>query len=180
MRCNEPGWAFMRRRSRSVSGPPPPIRRNARTSPYVEPRPVVARAAEAAAAEHGLGVGHHLVLKMLAAVGPRSQQVLSEDLRIDRSVMVGIADDLEKIGYVRRERDPEDRRAYAVTITASGRRGSRRPRRPSPNSSSGPPFAALTPTERDQLTTLLGKLLAAELDDSPRVTRVRRRQPASA
>jgi DNA-binding MarR family transcriptional regulator len=39
--------------------------------------------------------------------------VLSEELRIDRSVMVGIADDLEASGYVRRERDPADRRAYA-------------------------------------------------------------------
>ena len=55
----------------------------------------VARAAEAAAHEHGLGVGQHLVLKMLAAVGPRSQQALSAELRIDRSVMVGSADDLE-------------------------------------------------------------------------------------
>jgi DNA-binding MarR family transcriptional regulator len=121
---------------------------------------VVARAADAAAEEHGLGVGHHLVLKMLAAVGPRSQQVLSEELRIDRSVMVGIADELEKTGYVRRERDPEDRRAYAVTITASGRRALTKAEKTVPEYLERT-FAALSPTERDQLTTLLGKLLAA-------------------
>lgn len=121
---------------------------------------VVARAAEAAAEQQGLGVGHHLVLKMLAAVGPRSQQVLSEELRIDRSVMVGIADDLEKTGYVRRERDPEDRRAYAVTITTPGRRALAKAEKTIPEFLDRT-FAALTPTERDQLTTLLGKLLSA-------------------
>jgi DNA-binding MarR family transcriptional regulator len=121
---------------------------------------VVARAAEAAAEQQGLGVGQHLVLKMLAAVGPRSQQVLSEELRIDRSVMVGIADELEKTGYVRRERDPEDRRAYAVTITTPGRRALAKAEKSTPEFLDRT-FAALTPTERDQLTTLLGKLLAA-------------------
>jgi DNA-binding MarR family transcriptional regulator len=120
----------------------------------------VARAADAAAEEHGLGVGHHLVQKMLAAVGPRSPQVLSEELRIDRRVMVGIADELEKTGYVRRERDPEDRRAYAVTITASGRRALTKAEKTVPEYLERT-FAAVSPTERDQLTTLLGKLLAA-------------------
>jgi len=120
----------------------------------------VARAAESAADEHGLGVGHHLVLKMLAAVGPRSQQVLSEELRIDRSVMVGIAEDLEKTGYVSRERDPEDRRAYAVTITAAGLRALADAEETIPQFLDST-FAALTPAERDQLTALLGKLLSA-------------------
>jgi DNA-binding MarR family transcriptional regulator len=120
---------------------------------------VVARAAEEAARQRGLGVGHHLVLKMLAAVGPRSQQVLSEDLRIDRSVMVGIADDLEEAGHVRRERDPEDRRAYAVTITASGRRALAKAEKAVP-AFLDRTFVALTAAERDQLTTLLAKLLA--------------------
>jgi DNA-binding MarR family transcriptional regulator len=121
---------------------------------------VVARAAEVAAQANGLGVGHQLVLKMLAAVGPRSQQVLSEELRIDRSVMVGIADDLEKTGYVQRERDPADRRAYAVTITPTGRRALARAEKTIPTFLDRT-FSALTPAERDQLTALLGKLLAA-------------------
>jgi len=120
---------------------------------------VVARAAEAAAAQQGLGVGQHLVLKMLAAVGPRSQQVLSEELRIDRSVMVGIADDLERPGYVRRERDPDDRRAYAVTITAAGRQALAEAESAVPEFLDRT-FAALDPRERAQLTELLGKLLS--------------------
>lgn len=120
---------------------------------------VVARAAEEAARQQGLGVGHHLVLKMLAAVGPRSQQMLSEELRIDRSVMVGIADDLENSGHVHRERDPNDRRAYAVTITTSGRRALAKAEKAVP-AFLDRTFTALTPAERDQLTALLGKLLA--------------------
>ncbi|MEU4314336.1 MarR family transcriptional regulator [Nocardia sp. NPDC024068] len=119
---------------------------------------VVARAAETAAHEHGIGVGQHLVLKMLAAVGPRSQQALSEELRIDRSVMVGIADELERSGYIRRERDPADRRAYAVTLTAAGRRALTQAEKYIPEFLDRT-FAALTTAERDQLAALLGKLL---------------------
>ncbi|MFF0492620.1 MarR family winged helix-turn-helix transcriptional regulator [Nocardia sp. NPDC004068] len=121
----------------------------------------VARAADAAAAENGLGVGQHLVLKMLAAVGSCSQQVLSAELRIDRSVMVGIADDLERSGFVRRERDPADRRAYAVTITPAGRRALAKAEKAIPEFLATT-FGALTAAERAQLTGLLGKLLFAE------------------
>ncbi|MDT0546872.1 MULTISPECIES: MarR family winged helix-turn-helix transcriptional regulator [Streptomyces] len=120
----------------------------------------VARAADAHAAGEGLGVGQHLVLQMLDAVGPCSQQALSEELRIDRSVMVSICDDLEQSGHIRRERNPRDRRSYAVTITDSGRR------RLAEAQASIPAFLedtfrALTPDERGQLSAILGKLLRA-------------------
>ncbi|MEU5692954.1 MarR family winged helix-turn-helix transcriptional regulator [Actinosynnema sp. NPDC020468] len=115
----------------------------------------VAKAVEAAS---DLGVGAHLVLKMLAAVGPCSQQVLAEELRIDRSVMVGVADGLERAGHVRRDRDPADRRAYAVTITPAGRRALARAEKGVP-SFLDTAFGGLTAAERAQLTALLGKLL---------------------
>lgn len=118
----------------------------------------VARAAEAAAAAQGLGVGPHLVLKMLADVGPCSQQTLSAELRIDRSMMVGIVDALEDAGHVRRKPNPEDRRAYAVTITAAGRRVLAKAEKSVP-AFLDETFAALTSAERVQLTRLLGKLL---------------------
>ncbi|MGV9412609.1 MarR family winged helix-turn-helix transcriptional regulator [Nocardia sp. NPDC003693] len=119
---------------------------------------LVARAAETAAADNDLGVGGHLVLKMLAAAGPASQQTLSAELRIDRSVMVGIADSLEQSGYVRRERDPFDRRAYAVTITDPGRRALAAAERSVP-AFLDETFAALSPAERATLTGLLAKIL---------------------
>ncbi len=118
----------------------------------------VARAAEARANESGIGVGQHLVLKMLAEVGPSSQRVLSDELRIDRSVMVGICDGLEQAGHVRRDRDAVDRRAYAVTLTDSGRRLLARAEDTVPGFLDDV-FAGLTPAEREQLSTLLGKVL---------------------
>ncbi|MEU9022029.1 MarR family transcriptional regulator [Actinomadura sp. NPDC048394] len=118
----------------------------------------LARAADAHATRHGLGVGQHLVLKMLDAVGPCSQQVLSEELRIDRSVMVSVCDDLDRSGFVRRERNPDDRRSYAVTITGKGRE--RLAEAESTVSSYlDETFAPLTASERAQLTALVGKLM---------------------
>lgn len=118
----------------------------------------VSRAADAHAAASGLGVGRHLVLKMLAATGPCSQQTLSEGLRIDRSVMVGVCDELERAGQVRRERNPRDRRSYAVTITIEGRRRLAEAETTIP-AFLDHTFGALTPDERARLTALLGKLL---------------------
>lgn len=121
----------------------------------------VARAADTHAAEVGLGVGQHLVLQMLEAVGPCSQQTLSEELRIDRSVMVSVCDDLEQAGLVRRERNPRDRRSYAVTITDSGR-GRLAEAQTSIPAFLEDTFHPLTPDERGQLSTLLGKLLGVD------------------
>lgn len=118
----------------------------------------VARAGEIHAATQGLGVGQQLVLKMLDAVGACSQQTLSEELRIDRSVMVSVCDDLENSDYVRRERNPRDRRSYAVTITDAGRERLHEAEAAIP-AYLDETFAALTAAERRQLTTLLGKLL---------------------
>ncbi|MEW1797932.1 MULTISPECIES: MarR family winged helix-turn-helix transcriptional regulator [Streptomyces] len=118
----------------------------------------VARAADARVGALGLGVGQHLVLKMVAEVGPCSQRVLSDELRIDRTVMVGVCDGLEQAGHVRRERDPADRRAYAVTITESGRRLLARAEDAVPDFLDGT-FQALSATERRQLSGILGKLL---------------------
>ncbi len=95
---------------------------------------------------------------MLAEVGPSSQRVLSDELRIDRSVMVGICDGLEQAGHVRRDRDAVDRRAYAVTLTDSGRRLLARAEDTVPGFLDDV-FAGLTPAEREQLSTLLGKVL---------------------
>lgn len=119
----------------------------------------VLKIAEAAPSKRGgMGVGEHLVLKMLADVGPCSQRVLSEELRIDRTVMVGICDRLEDAGHVRRERDAEDRRAYAVTITPAGLKAL------APAEAQVPAyldevFPHLSPAERGQLAALLGKAL---------------------
>jgi DNA-binding MarR family transcriptional regulator len=43
-------------------------------------------------------------------------------MRIDRTTMVALIDDLERSGHVDRTRNPEDRRAYALSATTSGKR----------------------------------------------------------
>ncbi|GGS68382.1 MarR family winged helix-turn-helix transcriptional regulator [Streptomyces cinerochromogenes] len=119
---------------------------------------VVARAVDAELTGYNVTAAQHLVLKMLSDVGPCSQQELSEQLRIDRSVMVGCIDGLENSGLVRRERHPKDRRANAITLTAEGLVALA-------EVESGVPrlldraFQALTPAERKTLARLVAKIL---------------------
>ncbi len=71
-----------------------------------------------------LGVGGRevAILSLLDAEGPRSQQRLAARLEVDRTTMVAIVDGLEQKGLVARRRDPADRRAYALELTAEGKR----------------------------------------------------------
>jgi len=65
---------------------------------------------------------HYGVLSIIAEAGPLPQHIIGEKLNCDRNTMVSIVDDLEKLGLARRDVHPEDRRAYAVCLTPSGRR----------------------------------------------------------
>src|SRR3954452_3335596 len=64
---------------------------------------------------------HFGMLSHLAASEGRSQQALSIALRIHRSAVVALVDDLEHRGLVERRRDPVDRRAYTLYLTPPGR-----------------------------------------------------------
>jgi DNA-binding MarR family transcriptional regulator len=82
-------------------------------------------------------ISHSLANEMLAAVAlsarqvgiltivtelePMTQKSLADALRIDRTTMVALLDDLEDKGYVIRQRHPRDRRAFLVQPTDSGR-----------------------------------------------------------
>jgi len=70
----------------------------------------------------GLTVKHYGLLTLLVHEGPVSQGRLGEVMKIDRTTMVALIDDLERAGHVDRTRNPEDRRAYALAATASGKR----------------------------------------------------------
>jgi DNA-binding MarR family transcriptional regulator len=74
----------------------------------------------------GLTVKHYGLLTLLVHEGPVSQGRLGEVMRIDRTTMVALIDDLERAGHVDRTRNPEDRRAYALAATATGKRVQRR------------------------------------------------------
>ena len=60
------------------------------------------------------------VLAVLAD-GPLSQAQVGALLHVNRTVMISVIDDIEAAGLVRRERDPADRRRYALRITDEGR-----------------------------------------------------------
>lgn len=62
------------------------------------------------------------VLHLLEEVGPMSQQQLGRKLRIDRTTMVKMVDQLESRKLARRKDHPEDRRVYLVEITPTGKK----------------------------------------------------------
>lgn len=61
-----------------------------------------------------------LAILGVLAEAPVSQARLGTVLGINRTVMIGVIDDLESAGLVRRERDAADRRQYALRITGEG------------------------------------------------------------
>lgn len=75
--------------------------------------------ADEALAPLGLSAVHLRVLT-LAASGVASQQSMVTETGIDRTTMVGLVDDLERLGAARRRRAVDDRRRYEVVLTADG------------------------------------------------------------
>ena len=70
----------------------------------------------------GLDKKEYASLVLIASQGPLSQQALSVIQGCDRTTMVAVVDKLEDGELVVRRRNPLDRRAYALEITAKGRR----------------------------------------------------------
>ncbi|HEV2371656.1 MAG TPA: MarR family transcriptional regulator [Streptosporangiaceae bacterium] len=60
------------------------------------------------------------ILTLVTEWEPMTQKALGDTLRIDRTTMVSLIDDLERKGYVVRQRHPRDRRAFLVEPTPSG------------------------------------------------------------
>jgi DNA-binding MarR family transcriptional regulator len=79
----------------------------------------VRRRIEDALTDVGLQARHFGALTVLAD-GPCSQQQLARRLGISEQAILQIVDDLENAGRVVRERDPQDRRRYALRLTDAG------------------------------------------------------------
>jgi MarR family transcriptional regulator, lower aerobic nicotinate degradation pathway regulator len=69
----------------------------------------------------GIEARHFGVLSAIAEHGALSQKRFVEWLGLDKSVVVLIVDELERLRLAQRQRDPDDRRAHAVQITQEGR-----------------------------------------------------------
>jgi DNA-binding MarR family transcriptional regulator len=61
------------------------------------------------------------ILTLVTELEPMTQKGLADTLRIDRTTMVALLDDLEAKGHVTRQRHPADRRAFLIHPTDSGR-----------------------------------------------------------
>jgi len=123
-------------------------------------RRVFARAQRSAArhlppGRHGRDMG---LLITIDAAGPLSQRRLGEILHVNRSVMVKLADSLEEEGLLRRERDPADRRNYALSTTAEGK-AALAELSESAVRGDADLTAALTKAERARLGVLLRRIL---------------------
>ena len=70
---------------------------------------------------YGIGSGQFtLMMRLLRRDGVR-QEELASSLNYDRATITRSMNRLEDAGYIVRERDPEDRRAYVVSLTEKGR-----------------------------------------------------------
>lgn len=98
------------------------------------------------------------ILSMLETRGALSQQQLAELGRVNRTIMVRLIDGMEARGLVRRERNPLDRRSYALVATIEGHAALREL---APTLAEGDALltASLTATESKRLAALLRQLL---------------------
>jgi DNA-binding MarR family transcriptional regulator len=127
--------------------------------------PLLGRAHEAhhvlardALAPLGLAPKGFGALAVLGADGPISQQRLAERQGIDRTTMVAVVDELERVGALERRRDATDRRAYALHLTPKGRRLLERARREE-MAAEERFLAPLPPAEQRRLKAALRTLL---------------------
>jgi len=74
------------------------------------------------AARHGLSAVQAKVLLQLQPDGALTMRALAGQLQYDASNLTGVVDRLEEMGAVRRQPQPNDRRAKRVVLTADGQR----------------------------------------------------------
>ena len=107
--------------------------------------------------ELGLHPYHHAILAVLDQGSCETQGAIAEALGYDKGQLVGLLDELEEGGLVKRQRDPADRRRQIVQMTPAGRKTLDRLRRLS-QQLEVEFLAALDEGERRDLYALLQRL----------------------
>lgn len=106
----------------------------------------------------GIEARHFGLLTAIAAHGGLSQARLMELLGLDKSVVVLIVDDLERLGLAERRGNPTDRRAHAIHITKKGRKRTKAAQRTA-EQLGRTVFAGLSPRDRKQFDELLKQII---------------------
>jgi DNA-binding MarR family transcriptional regulator len=112
--------------------------------------------------ESGLRLRHYALLRFLATSEGALQRELSARLGYDPSAIVGLVDDLEKLGFAERRPSPDDRRSRIVVLTEEGRAFLRDTDEGALRLTSDL-LRPLDATERDTLHTLLQRIAETEL-----------------
>jgi len=107
----------------------------------------------------GLTVQMCGVLNFLAA-SPTSQHELGAQLAIDRTTVVELIDELEKLGVVARHRNPSDRRSYTLVLTPKGRTFQKRAARAF-DAAADEFFGPLKPGERKAMADMLRRMITS-------------------
>ncbi|SEG76631.1 DNA-binding transcriptional regulator, MarR family [Actinacidiphila yanglinensis] len=102
---------------------------------------------------------HYAVLAALEESGPASQATLSRRTGIYRSDLVAVINELAGRDLVQRAPDPDDRRRNVITLTGAGRAHLRH-LDAILDAAQDDLLAPLTAKERDDLTSMLTRLLA--------------------
>ena len=100
---------------------------------------------------------HAGILRFVSGAGGISQQELAGHLRILPSRLVILIDQLEERGLIERRADPEDRRSYALHLTAKGSETLKTIGRLARDHQEAL-LVSLTADERDVLASLLRKV----------------------